>query len=73
MENEFNLPAERSPTSEIASSSYPNVGLIDMAFLKKVLDVEIRLNFERWTCALDDISAVLNDRFLLFLDGPLLE
>ncbi|OLY84148.1 hypothetical protein AYI68_g1696 [Smittium mucronatum] len=36
-------------------------------------NTEIRLTVERWTCALDYVSAVLNDRFLLFLDGPPLE
>ncbi|OLY84078.1 hypothetical protein AYI68_g1766 [Smittium mucronatum] len=38
-----------------------------------LLDAEIRLTVERWTCALDYVSAVLNDRFLLFLDGHPLE
>ncbi|OLY84493.1 hypothetical protein AYI68_g1336, partial [Smittium mucronatum] len=36
-------------------------------------NAEIRLTVERWTCALDYVSAVLNDRFLLFRDGPPLE
>ncbi|OLY81845.1 hypothetical protein AYI68_g4045 [Smittium mucronatum] len=34
---------------------------------------EISLTVERWTFALDYVSAVLKDRFLLFLDGPPLE
>ncbi|OLY80623.1 hypothetical protein AYI68_g5280 [Smittium mucronatum] len=36
-------------------------------------NAEIRLTVERWTCALDYVSAMLNDMFLLFLDGPPLE
>ncbi|OLY77569.1 hypothetical protein AYI68_g8396 [Smittium mucronatum] len=38
-----------------------------------LLDAEIRLTVERWTCALDYVSSVLNDRFLLFLDALPLE
>ncbi|OLY79018.1 hypothetical protein AYI68_g6924 [Smittium mucronatum] len=64
----------RKTPSDIASSRcmsfHLKVGLIDMAFLQIVVDTEIRLTFERWTCALDYVSVVLNDRFLLFLDGP---
>ncbi|OLY79568.1 hypothetical protein AYI68_g6358 [Smittium mucronatum] len=40
---------------------------------KKIFDPEIRKSVERWTCALYYVSAVLNDRFLLFLDGSPLE
>ncbi|OLY80603.1 hypothetical protein AYI68_g5297 [Smittium mucronatum] len=35
--------------------------------------LQIRPTVERWTCALDYVSAVLNNRFLLFRDGPPLE
>ncbi|OLY81956.1 hypothetical protein AYI68_g3931 [Smittium mucronatum] len=38
-----------------------------------LLDAEVRLIVERWTFALDYVSVVLNDRFLLFRDGPPLE
>ncbi|OLY84966.1 hypothetical protein AYI68_g860 [Smittium mucronatum] len=38
-----------------------------------LLDAEIRLAVERWTFALDYVSAVINDRFLLFRGGPPLE
>ncbi|OLY83396.1 hypothetical protein AYI68_g2463 [Smittium mucronatum] len=41
--------------------------------INKLLDAEIRLNVERWTCAPDYVSAVINGRFLLFLDGLPLE
>ncbi|OLY80738.1 hypothetical protein AYI68_g2405 [Smittium mucronatum] len=33
-------------------------------------NAEAHLTVERWTCALDCVSAMLNDRFLLFLEGP---
>ncbi|OLY85305.1 hypothetical protein AYI68_g512 [Smittium mucronatum] len=38
-----------------------------------LLDAEIRLAVERWTFALDYVSALLKDRFLLFRDDPPLE
>ncbi|OLY81310.1 hypothetical protein AYI68_g4586 [Smittium mucronatum] len=45
----------------------------DPLALLQLLDAEIRLTVELWTFALDYVPAVLNDRFLLFLDGPPLE
>ncbi|OLY83950.1 hypothetical protein AYI68_g1898 [Smittium mucronatum] len=49
------------------------LALLQVGWMTELLDAEIRLTVERWTCALDYISAVLNDRFLLFRDGPPLE
>ncbi|OLY84400.1 hypothetical protein AYI68_g1441 [Smittium mucronatum] len=50
-----NIPTERPPPPSA---------------LLQLLEAEIRLTVERWTCALDYVSAVLNDQFLLFRDGP---
>ncbi|OLY82449.1 hypothetical protein AYI68_g3433 [Smittium mucronatum] len=65
--------SEPNSSGLIKLGFYPNMGLIDMAFLQIAVIAEIRLTVERWTCALDYVSAVLNDRFLLFRDGPPLE
>ncbi|OLY85565.1 hypothetical protein AYI68_g231 [Smittium mucronatum] len=58
----LNLPTERTP-----------LALLQVGWITELLDAEIRLTVERWTFALDYVSAVLKDRFLLYLDGPPLE
>ncbi|OLY84061.1 hypothetical protein AYI68_g1782 [Smittium mucronatum] len=58
----FNLSTERPPLT-----------LLQVGWMTELLDAEICLTVERWTCALDYVSTVLNDRSLLFLDGPPLE
>ncbi|OLY79328.1 hypothetical protein AYI68_g6603 [Smittium mucronatum] len=49
------------------------LALLQVGWMTELLDAKIRLTVERWTCVLGYVSAVLNDRFLLFLDGPPLE
>ncbi|OLY81618.1 hypothetical protein AYI68_g4271 [Smittium mucronatum] len=51
----------------------PPPGIASSRCMTELLDAEIRLTFERWTCALDYVSAVINYRFFLFPDGPPLE
>ncbi|OLY81092.1 hypothetical protein AYI68_g4806 [Smittium mucronatum] len=56
-----------------STNQRPPLALLQVGWMTELLDAEIILTVERWTCALDYVSAVLNDWFLLFRDGPPLE